>query len=343
MTLPAWIAAALGRQFWILSYAMLVAGLCLPGDYHRLRPLVPVFLGGMLFCTCLRISLAEVRAALTPQVLGRSAVAVPLRLVVLPLVSWGIVRLVDPPWAEGVLLVAAAPAGMSSVAFADLYGGSRMFGLLQVLGTCLLCPVTVPLLLRSCGSGAVHDLSGQIGFLVALVGVPFVGAQVLRALAGGMVVGLHAWWSPLAVLLSCCLTFVAVASNRQAWQHWSSGALVEPLVLVCCISVVGFAAGQGSRLFLDRAQAIAFSCGELWVNNGLAIALASAYYAGQAHLILPAVLMQIPIIASIALYGWWTRREALAAVAPLPEREEEGPAGTDAAPAAAPGRSDPRS
>jgi predicted Na+-dependent transporter len=312
------IAALLSRHFWITAYCSLFAGLFLPGDYTWMRPSVPFFLGGILYFTCLKISLGEVREAMRPAVLARVAALLPVRLLLLPIACWAVVRGIAPPWAGGVLLVAAAPSGFSSVAFTDLYGGSRMFALLLVLGTSLLCPLTIPLLMNGLGPGGVGgaQLAHRIVYLLVVMASPFVLAQLTRAAAPAFIERHRGRWNHGAILSSCLMIFVSVSCNRGAWATMSVGELATPLALGCLVNALGFAIGMCSRLVVARGEAIAFTCGEIWINNGITLAFASQFFAGDARIILPSVLIQVPIVASMAFYGWLTRRTKAEAPAP---------------------------
>jgi BASS family bile acid:Na+ symporter len=314
------LAALLSRHFWITAYAMLVAGMFLPGHWAWTKPAVPVFLGGILYFTCLKISLAEVRAGLRLRTLAQVAALAPLRLLVLPLLCWAVARVVAPAWAPGLLLLAASPAGMSTVAFADLYGGSRMFALLLVLGTSVLCPLTIPLLIDSLGQGGMAGgaalLLTRMGYLVVVLVSPFILAQLTRRLLPAFVERHRSRWTYGSIASSCLLVFIGVASNRTAWQDFPFSDFATPVALATMVCLLGFAIGMTSRLMLQRAESIAFTCGEIWLNNGLAVAFASQFFAGEARMILPAVLMQVPIVATMALYGRWTRFTAPAVTGP---------------------------
>jgi predicted Na+-dependent transporter len=309
--------ALLGRHFWITAYLMFVLGLWLPGDYRWLRPSVPFFLGGILFFSCLKIGFSEIRSGLRPRTLGKLAALTPWRLVVMPLLAAGATALIAPQWAGGVLILCASPAAMSSVALTDLYGGNRMFALLQLLATTVLCPLTVPLLLahvhldyHTSGMAApAHGaLTHQILYILLVLGTPFTLAQLTRQAAGAVVERHHARWGLFAVLSSCCLIFIAASSNRQAWSQWSLWQLLLPMGLASLVCLLGLGMGLASRRCgLDRGEAIAFGCGEIWINNGLAVAFVSQFYPDNAYMLLPAILMQLPIVAVMTFYGWLVR------------------------------------
>ena len=310
------VTSLLGRQFWITACLMFVLGLTLPGHYGALRPLVPIFLSGILFFSCLRLSLQEMGQGVTVATARTLAWTIPWRLALMPLVAGGITWLIAPAWAGGVMLLAASPAAMSSVAFTDLYGGTRMFALLQMLGTTMLSPLTVPLLVAHVhlGQGAAagpsggHPLGARMLYMATVLGIPFVLAQATRRAAPRLVAHNHHRLSLCAVFCSCTLVFIAIASNRAAWASWHWSALVAPLVLSSALCLAGLGVGLlAMGWLLPRGEGIAFGCGEIWINNGLAVAFVTQFFPGNPYMLLPAILMQLPIIAVMSFYGWFVR------------------------------------
>ena len=49
------------------------------------------------------------------------------------------------------------------------------------------------------------------------------------------------------------------------------------------------------------------------MNNGLSVAFSDRFYHGNAGVILPSVLMQLPIIAYVTLFGRWTTKRTVVA------------------------------
>jgi len=310
------VTSLLGRQFWITACLMFGLGLILPGDYGRLRPLVPLFLGGILFFSCLRLSLQEMGQGVTLGTARTLAWTIPWRLALMPLVAGGLTWLIAPSWAAGVMLLAASPAAMSSVAFTDLYGGTRMFALLQMLGTTMLAPLTVPLLLAhvhlgqgvAAGAAGGHPLAARMLYMATVLGIPFILAQLTRRAVPRLVARNHHRLGLGAVLCSCTLVFIATASNRAAWASWHWSALAVPLLLSGALCLSGLGVGMlATRWLLPRGEGIAFCCGEIWINNGLAVAFVTQFFPGNPYMLLPAILMQLPIIAVMSFFGWFVR------------------------------------
>jgi len=293
----------LGPWFWITAYAALAAGFYLPGDYAGLAPLTPFLLGGILFFSLLRIPFPEITAALRDRgrwraVAGCSAV----KLLALPLLLWLPALLLAPEWATGLLLVASMPAGLSSIAFADLKGGDRVLALLLVIATSALAPLTVPLLQLAAG-GTVEPWAvlGRTAYIALLLCAPFVLAQVTRASLPVMVARHHHRWSRGAVACSCALIFVAVAGQRHHWAGWDAHVFLVPLLASVAATALALVTARLARGLLGVPGAITLGCVCVYMNNGLSVAFAARFAPGDVHLLMPCLLAQVPMIAGVAL------------------------------------------
>ncbi len=308
------LARLFGSAFWIPAYVALIAGFVVPGDLTALKPLVPVLLGGILFCSSLKFGLGEVRAAFVePGALPRLGALIALKLLVLPLIPYAATLAIAPEWAPGVLLVGMMPGGLSSLAFADLYGGDRGVALLLLLGASLLCPLTAPAMLHLFGIGQhgpgqpseVALFAKQALYIVLLLGTPFTLAQVVRGAAPRFVErNLHRL-SPAAIACLCLLITVSIAGNRQAWAGWTAQRMLAPLLLVCAASCYFILASRLMRVWLGRERGVSMACSTVYMNNGLSLAVAIQFFPGDAHLLLPSVLMQVPMVIGVMLAARW--------------------------------------
>lgn len=305
--MSAFLASLIGSRFWIPAYISFFLGFIIPGQWDGVRFLVPLCLGGILYFTCLKLPLHEIVGALTDrrrwlQVGWMTAV----KLVALPVVAWAVALALAPQWAPGVLLVCAMPAGLSSIAFTDILKGNHVLALLLVIAGSLLCALTVPGLLLALGPHAVFDpqiIGERIVYILKLLLIPFALAQLTRRLAHGFVVRHHGRWGAGAVICSCLLGLVSVLVNRDLWAAWHPAQLLAPLALVCLLSVGILTLGWWVQRLIGAHDAMAFACGCAYMNNGLSIAFAVAFFHDDPTMILPSVLMQIPMIGSVALIG----------------------------------------
>jgi hypothetical protein len=81
--------------------------------------------------------------------------------------------------------------------------------------------------------------------------------------------------------------------------------MVAPLLLTAFAAVIALAFALLLRRSVPGPAVTAFACGALYMNNGLSIAYATRFHAGDAHVILPCVLMQVPMVAGVVLWGRW--------------------------------------
>ena len=306
------LLSLLGPRFWIPAYITFLLGFVVPGEWAAGRFLVPLFLGGILYFTGLKLPLHDILAAVGDRLRWRQVGwMTTVKLLALPLIAWGVTMLIAPRWASGVLLVCAMPAGLSSIAFTDILKGNHVLALLLVLATSILCPLTVPgLLLALDGRGGMDPVAvaGRALYILTLLAVPLTLAQLTRKAFHGFVTRHHGRWGMGAVVCSCLLGFVSVLVNRDLWAGWDAHALLGPFALVCLLSAGILAFGMWSKRLVGAYDATAFACGIAYMNNGLSIAFAVKFFHDDPTMVLPSVLMQIPMIGSVALIGRMGRK-----------------------------------
>jgi predicted Na+-dependent transporter len=306
--MPSFLASLLGTRFWLTAYATFALGFVIPGEWQGWQWSLPILLGGILFFTSLKLSLSEVLAAMGDRRRWRQVTwMTAVKLLALPLLAWAITMLVAPAWAAGVLLLCAMPAGLSSIAFTDILKGNHVLALLLVVAGSVLVPLTVPLLLLFLGPAGTHvvwsEISARAAYILTVLAVPFTLAQVVRRLAPALVARHYRHWSRGAVVCSSLLGMLSVLVNRGSWAAWQPAQLAVPLILVCGLSLLSLLLGWWSQRALPRADATAFACGIVYMNNGLSVAFAARFFSDQPVMVLPSVLMQIPMIGAVALIG----------------------------------------
>lgn len=309
----------LHRHFWILAFLAIAAGFLLPGDYQGWAWSIPWQLGGILFCSCLKVRFAELGPHLRDVGLpGRVAWLSALKLLIFPFVIWALTRPLMPDWAPGLALVMMMPAGLTSLAFTDLHQGNRIAALVILVANSLLSPLTVPLLLMVMAPVAIDGAWGVMAeravYILFLLAVPFCVAQIVRRCAVDFIDRHPTWWTRGAMVFSILLSFTATAAMRRQWEHWSGLELLTPLVLTgFATALTGMGCWLASRR-LAQGDAIAFTCGALFVNNGLAVAFAARFFPGDPRMVLPSVLNGVWMWAGMALLGIILRRRAAARV-----------------------------
>ena len=313
MLVPGFLASLLGSRFWLTAYVAFALGFIIPGNWEAWRWTVPFFLGGILFFTSLKLSLSEVIAAIRDRRRWRQVTwMTSVKLLALPVIAWAIAMAVAPQWAAGVLLVCAMPAGLSSIAFTDILKGNHVLALLLVVAGSVLVPVTVPVLLVAFGPRGTHvdvtEIVGRAAYILTLLAVPFMLAQIVRSVLPHVVARYHHRWGMGAVVCSCVLGMVSVLVNRGLWADWQPVQLLVPFLLVCGVSAMTLTLGWWSQRLVGHHDATAFACGIAYMNNGLSIAFAVQFFHDDPTMVLPSVLMQIPMIGSVAIIGLFAHK-----------------------------------
>ncbi len=305
------LASLLGSRFWITAYVMLALGFILPGDWQWLKPTIPFLLGGILYFSCLKISLGETVAAAGNRTMWFQLAWMNLvKMLLIPLIAYGATWLIAPAWAPGILLLSMMPAGFACLAFADLLQGSRVTTLLLLLTTSALVPLTGPLLLAVCAGTAVSwgAVAHEAGYIALLLISPFVLAQITRFAVPALVTKHFARWNYGSIASACLLVFVGAAVNRHSWEHLPFTDVLIALGLTMLATVVSASGAVLCGRVLPRGDAIAFTCVAIYMNNGLAMAFATQFYPGNPYMLLPAIVVQVPIMIGVPLMNWFMER-----------------------------------
>jgi len=303
------LISLLGPRFWIPAYLALIFAMFVPGDFAWVKPSVKYALGGILFFTALKIPFGDVVGGLTDRaLLARCGWMTAAKLLLLPALAYAATWLIAPDWAPGVALVALMPAGLSSVALTDLHHGDRVLALFLIIITSALAPLTVPCAMALIHPGPAPDIArlvDQAVYILTMLAVPFAAAQAVRLLAPRVVAAGMAWWGRCSILFLVVMILVSVLANRPGWAGWPVSAMLAPLALACLASLIALGATLLLRRWLAASAVTAFACAALYMNNGLSIVYATEFHPGDAHVILPCVLMQVPMVAMVVLWGRW--------------------------------------
>ncbi len=164
----------------------------------------------------------------------------------------------------------------------------------------MLCPLSIPLLLAwvvpGSGPGMGAMLIGRAAYVCLLLMAPFLLAQLTRALFPAIIARQARHLGHGSIACACLLVFVSAAANRHHWATWAATDFAEPLALICLSTLVTVGCCWPFTRLLARAEAVSFACSSVYMNNGLAVALAVAFYQGVPRLLLPAILVvQFPI------------------------------------------------
>ena len=276
--------------------------------------LLPLALAFMMFALGLGLTFADfARVARQPRdfLIGAAS-----QLVLLPAVAWLLVGLwsLPPELALGVMIIAAAPGGVTSNILTALARGDVALSISLTAVISLVCVVTIPLIVvfahdRLIGGATTGDISvAKTAISVfAIVTVPVTIGLLVRHFADSVARG----FEPAARHISTGLFVVVLAGaiyqerGNIATYFAQAGLVTLSLNITMMMLAYGIA-----RLFASgprQRTAISIECG---LQNGtLAIAVAALLFGGG-PVAVPAATYSLIMFATALVYVAFARRSA---------------------------------
>lgn len=265
-----------------LAFLMLVVGLRLTwGDFRSLwlRPL-PLFIG------------------------------LALQVGALPLIAIVIARILalPPDLSLGLLVVAAAPGGITSNFITMLARGDVALSTTMTLATSLAACLTVPLVLAMGGveiPGGVDSLA----FGIARTGIAVMVVSVLPLVAGLVLrwrwpTAVARWAAPLnkaATLVFFALVIAAFTQNWSAMMAHIADSGLASILLNIAIIALAFLVGEAVRLPGSQTLAIAIECG---LQNVAMAMFVAATVLKEDSLMIPALVYAVVMnVSALGLLG----------------------------------------
>jgi bile acid:Na+ symporter, BASS family len=284
------ISGFIEKYFWVFLMAGIVTGLwiAVPFDFPPWLP--KTLLGMMLFTVFLKIDTLEIlenMKNLKLMILISSAY-----MIITPLLFFLLIRLFDNELALGVLLLTAMPAGVSTPALTDIVKGNIPLSMSLAIITQLIAPLTVPFLFWLIGSGNL-EINKLLLFkdIAILVFLPMLLSMVMKKYFPAVVSKNQHTLTSANILLLFAFVFVAISSQRQVMLDnpvsliWKTGVLYLVFIL---LHVIGYMIGYREK----KENRITLAVSAAYMNNGMAIVLASAYF--SPHVLVLMVLSELP-------------------------------------------------
>jgi len=214
--------------------------------------------------------------------------------------SWGFG--LAPEMALGLLVVAAAPGGITSNFITLIARGDVALSATMTLGTSLAASVSIPVVLFLAGapvSVGMESLVWAIGrtglAVLAVSAVPLLVGMALNLAYPDTVGRLMTVLERLASAIFFAIVAVAFVQNWGAMT--ANAAMIGPAVALLNLGAVagGFAAGVLGRLPFRQSLAIAIECG---LQNVAMAMFVAAGVLGQPSLVIPALVYAVMMNAT---------------------------------------------
>lgn len=241
-----------------------------------------------------------------------------LQLILLPVVAFLLVSLwsLPPELALGVMIIAAAPGGVTSNILTAFARGDVALSISLTAVISLVCVVTIPFIVvfshgQFVGGDAVGDVSvGKTAVGVfAIVTVPVLLGLVVRRFATGFALRFERMAGRISTVLFAIVLAGAIYQEKDNIVTYFAQAGLVTLVLNLVMMALAY---MIARIFASGAQqriAISIECG---LQNGtLAIAVATLLFGGGLVAV-PAATYSLIMFATALIYIAFLRRGSAA-------------------------------
>lgn len=227
-----------------------------------------VALAVLVFATAVAIPSAAFRSLVTNS--RRLAVCMAASATVLPVLSWGVSRMVAPlALRRGVLTVGLAPAEIASVAATSLAGGDGAVAAGILVASTLFTVAGAGVGLRLLGGG------GTIRLLPLLINLDLVvGAPLAAGIAIGICADVADRERAVAARISVVVVTVLVwlVASQVRWSRSYVAVTIALVMFVAGSAVLGAVLGLGSPRPVGTALLLTTSMRDFAVAAGIAVA-----------------------------------------------------------------------
>jgi len=293
----------------VLAMAGIAGGVAFPGPSSVFAPFVIYFMMTIIFLSFLTIDFAAL-VNLRGSLLGRTAVWVVMKLVLLPLAAWLLCRWLAPSFALPVLLLSGVSTGVTAPFFSMLLGSDTNRVLQLTVITSLLVPLSLPALVKLL-AGAEMDIPywHMARMLLQVILAPLVIAYVVKRHVPGLLGLLNRLRYPLSVTLFFVINLGVFSTHAQfilAHQAQVAMTVLMAFLLAGFYSAWGLAVGSLSG---RRLNGLTGAVGLTYINNVLIVVFAARFFGPDAPLLaaaylLPYFLIIIPLRWAKARLGW---------------------------------------
>ena len=235
------------------------------------------------------------------------------QIVLLPLIAFIIVKLwpVSPELAIGVMIIAAAPGGVTSNLLTSFAKGDVALSVSLTAIISLLCVITIPfIVLKSAdllGSSIDQNISifGMAKDMFLIVTVPVILGMLLRGLASNLTQKIQPFTKKLSAILFVIVLLGAIAAERENISTYFAQAGLITLSLNVIMMVVAFYVAKFFATGLAQRKCITIECG---LQNGtLAIFVGTSIFGGGMYVI-PAATYSLIMFATSLIFIYLIRK-----------------------------------
>jgi BASS family bile acid:Na+ symporter len=285
------ISGFIEKYFWIFLIAGILTGLWNPLSFREFPVFLPKFLlGMMLFLVFLKIDSLQVLENIRNYKLMIYISLV--YMIIIPVFFFFSISIFNPELAIGILLLTAMPSGVSTPALTDIVKGNVPLSMSLTIISQMISPFTVPLLfwLISLHGYSVDKLL-MLRDMAIIVFLPMIISQLIKKNFPLIIKKTQHFFTSLNVLLLFAFVYLAISSQRNYILENPAG-MVWKIAVLYLVFIILHLIGYMICYKQNKQNRIAVAIGAAYMNNGMAIVLATSYFKPEVLVLM--VLSELP-------------------------------------------------
>ena len=236
------------------------------------------------------------------------------QIILLPIIAFILVKIwpIAPELAIGVMIIAAAPGGVTSNLLTSFAKGDVALSISLTAIISLLCVITIPFIVLTSvellgGSNITKDISllSMSRDMFLIVTVPVILGMLLRKLSSGVTLKLEPIAKKISIVLFVLVLLGAIAAERENVISYFAQAGLITLILNVVMMVVAYYVAQFLASGTKQKKCITIECG---LQNGtLAIFVATSIFGGGMYVI-PAATYSLIMFATSLIFLYLVRK-----------------------------------
>jgi BASS family bile acid:Na+ symporter len=228
------------------------------------------------------------------------------QVILLPIIAFILVKIwpIAPELAIGVMIIAAAPGGVTSNLLTSFAKGDVALSISLTAIISLICVFTIPfIVLTSVDLLGVSSVDPNISLvsmsrdMFLIVTVPVVLGMIVRKISYGIASKLEPLAKKISIVLFILVLLGAIAAERENVVSYFAQAGLITLVLNVVMMIVAYYVAQLLASGTKQKKCITIECG---LQNGtLAIFVATSIFGGGMYVIPAATYSLIMFVTSL--------------------------------------------
>jgi len=236
------------------------------------------------------------------------------QIILLPIIAFVLVKAwsIAPELAIGVMIIAAAPGGVTSNLLTSFAKGDVALSISLTAIISLLCVVTIPFIVLTSvellgGSNITQDISllGMSRDMFLIVTMPVILGMLLRKFSSDVALKLEPIAKKVSIVLFVLVLLGAIAAERENVISYFAQAGLITLILNVVMMIVAYYVAQFLASGTKQKKSITIECG---LQNGtLAIFVATSIFGGGMYVI-PAATYSLIMFATSLIFIYLVRK-----------------------------------